>query len=128
VINQVFRTLLHSRLKLGIQRYLADDRFQGDIVLLEPRERDAEFFGVNPLAFWKRWEAVQHGFESVRTSIEQNFDPLATVLGRYGLQLDRAAARRKAERMRKKQGWSGQDEEVEESAAPSLRLVGSEGA
>src|SRR5262249_23883111 len=26
IINQVFRTLLHSRLKLGIQRYLADDR------------------------------------------------------------------------------------------------------
>ena len=128
VINQVFRTLLHSRLKLGIQRYLADDRFQGDIVLLEPREHDAEFFGVNPLAFWKRWEAVQHGFESVRTSIEQNFEPLSTVLGRYGLQLDRAAARRKAERMRKKKGWSGQDEEVEEGDAPPLRLVGTEGA
>jgi hypothetical protein len=39
VMNQAFRTLLHSRLKLGLQRYLADDRFQGDIVLLEPRER-----------------------------------------------------------------------------------------
>jgi hypothetical protein len=48
VINQVFRTLLHSRLKLGIQRYLTDDRFQGDIVLLEPRERDADFFATNP--------------------------------------------------------------------------------
>ena len=50
VINQVFRTLLHSRLKLGIQRYLADDRFRGDIVLLEPREHDANFFSVNPIA------------------------------------------------------------------------------
>ena len=28
VLNQVFRTLLHSRLKLGIQRYLDDDRFE----------------------------------------------------------------------------------------------------
>jgi len=128
VINQVFRTLLHSRLKLGIQRYLADDRFQGDIVLLEPREHDAEFFGVNPLAFWKRWEAVQHGFESVRMSIEQNFDALDEVLRRYGLEMDRTAARRKAERMRQKQGWSGEDEPPEESGTPSLRLVGSKGA
>ena len=128
VINQVFRTLLHSRLKLGIQRYLADDRFQGDIVLLEPREQDADFFGVNPLAFWKRWEAVQHGFESVRASIEQNFEPLQAVLGRYGLEMDRAAARRKADRMRKKQGWSGQDEEAAEPEAPPLRLVGNERA
>ena len=80
VLNQVFRTLLHSRLKLGIQRYLADDRFQGDIVLLEPREREAEFFAMNPLAFWKRADAVQHGFESVRMTIEQNFDQLESVL------------------------------------------------
>jgi len=128
VINQVFRTLLHSRLKLGIQRYLADDRFQGDIVLLEPREQDADFFGVNPLAFWKRWEAVQHGFESVRGSIEQSYEPLAAVLSRYGLEMDRAAARRRAERMRKKQGWSSQDEPDSDRDAPSLRLVGSQGA
>lgn len=124
VINQVFRTLLHSRLKLGIQRYLTDDRFQGDIVLLEPRETDADFFGVNPLAFWKRWEAVQHGFESVRASIERNYDQLAAVLGRYDLEMDRDAARRKAERMRAKKGWAGQDEEPESSGKPSLRLVG----
>ena len=76
IINQVFRTLLHSRLKLGLQRYIADDRFQGDIVLLEPRERDANFFALNPMAFWKRSEAVRHGFESVRTTIEHNYDEL----------------------------------------------------
>jgi predicted acylesterase/phospholipase RssA len=127
VVNQVFRTLLHSRLKLGIQRYLADDRFQGDIVLLEPREQDADFFGVNPLAFWKRWEAVQHGFESVRASIEQSYEPLAALLGRYGLEMDRAAARRRAERMRKKQGWSGQDEAEPDEAGPALRVVGGRG-
>jgi predicted acylesterase/phospholipase RssA len=124
VVNQVFRTLLHSRLKLGIQRYLTDDRFQGDIVLLEPRETDADFFGVNPLAFWKRWEAVQHGFESVRASIEQNYDQLASVFDRYGLQMDRGTARRKADRMRAKKGWIGQDEDLEPDEAPSLRLVG----
>jgi NTE family protein len=128
VINQVFRTMLHSRLKLGIQRYLADDRFQGDIVLLEPREQDADFFGVNPLAFWKRWEAVQHGFESVRSSIERNFEPLAAVLSRYGLEMDRSAARRRAERMRRTKGWSGQDAEEPEAESPALRLVGTERA
>src|SRR5690606_23413179 len=83
VLNQVFRTLLHSRLKLGLQRYLTDDRFQGDILLLEPRERDAEFFNVNPLAFWKRADAIQHGFESVRMTLEQNFDAVSEVLAHY---------------------------------------------
>ena len=118
VMNQVFRTMLHSRLKLGMQRYLADDRFQGDIVLLEPREHDANFFALNPMAFWKRAEAVQHGFESVRDTIEQNYDELAQVLGAYGLKMSRAAARRRANRARQDRGWLREDEE------PSLRLVG----
>jgi predicted acylesterase/phospholipase RssA len=130
VLNQVFRTLLHSRLKLGIQRYLADDRFQGDIVLLEPRESDATYFALNPLAFWKRSEAVEHGFESVRMTIEQNFDQLRAVFARYGLEMNRNAARRKAEKMRASRGWRGEDtpEEGGDRAESPLRLVGSEPA
>ena len=123
VLNQVFRTLLHSRLKLGMQRYLADDRFQGDIVLLEPREQDAQFFALNPLAFWKRSEAVQHGFESVRRTIEQNFDQLRAVFARYGLDLNRNAARRKAERARAARGWQGAEEPAEDAPEAGLRLV-----
>jgi predicted acylesterase/phospholipase RssA len=129
IINQVFRTLLHSRLKLGIQRYLADDRFRGDIVLIEPRENDADYFGTNPIAFWKRSRAVQHGFESVRSTVEQNFEQLESVFARYGIQLDREAARRRAARARVAQGWeeeaSEETEPDEETPAGSLRLVGS---
>lgn len=106
VLNQVFRTLLHSRLKLGLQRYLTDDRFQGDILLLEPRERDTEFFNVNPLAFWKRADAIHHGFESVRLTIEQNFETVQEVLGHYGLEMSRDAARRRADRVRAERGWA----------------------
>lgn len=128
VLNQVFRTLLHSRLKLGVQRYLADDRFQGDIVLLEPRERDADFFGMNPLAFWRRAEAIRHGFESVRTTLEQNFEQLSAVFGRYGLEMDRSAARRKAEKLRSARGWKltegdAPPEPAADDARPGLRLV-----
>jgi predicted acylesterase/phospholipase RssA len=126
VLNQVFRTLLHSRLKLGLQRYLADERFQGDIVLLEPRERDADFFGINPVAFWRRADAIRHGFESVRTTVEQNFDQLNTVFRRYGLELDRAPARRKAEKLRNSRGWKVTDDLAaadEKDGRPNLRLV-----
>ena len=119
VINQVFRTLLHTRLTLGLQRYLSDDQFRGDIVLLEPQEHDSKFFAVNPLAFWKRSEAIQHGFNSVHATIEQNFDALQDTLHRYGLRLSRAAARRKAEQAQVELGWEAVDDE------PPLRLVGS---
>jgi predicted acylesterase/phospholipase RssA len=130
VLNQVFRTLLHSRLKLGIQRYLADERFRGDIVLLEPREQDADFFGINPLAFWRRAEAIRHGFESVRRTLEQNFEQLESVFGRYGLEMDPESARRKASRLRAAKGWKITDEPAAEQdgEGPPLRLVRTERA
>jgi predicted acylesterase/phospholipase RssA len=126
VINQVFRTLLHSRLKLGLQRYVTDDRFEGDIVLLEPAEEDANFFAMNPLAFWKRADALRHGFESVRTTVLQNFDDLSEVLGAYGLEMSQSAAQRRAARVRKTRGWGeALFEESEEPDEVELRLVGS---
>lgn len=124
VVNQVFRMLLHSRLKLGMQRYLADNRFQGDVVLLEPRERDAEFFALNPLAFWKRTEAVAHGFQSVRLTIEENFDQLRQVFSLYGLEMSRSAAHAKALQASRDRGWS-EVAAAEGRREPELRLVGS---
>jgi predicted acylesterase/phospholipase RssA len=139
VINQVFRTLLHSRLKLGIQRYLTDDRFQGDIVLLEPRERDADFFATNPMAFWKRseavhdffatnpmafWkrsEAVQHGFESVRMTIEQNYEQLAGVRPAPGSPRAGPARTRIPSRNRKRARCASWAARSSRGRAPALR-------
>lgn len=126
VINQVFRTLLHSRLRSALQRYLSDTRFKGDIVLLEPRENDAEFFGMNPLAFWKRADAIREGFESARVSIESNYDELSAVLGRYGLEMNRSTARRRASRLRASRGWRVSRTETPRAGGrgPKLKVVG----
>ena len=40
VLNQVFRTLLHSRLQYGLRQYQDDPNFQGDIIVIEPNETD----------------------------------------------------------------------------------------
>jgi predicted acylesterase/phospholipase RssA len=85
VMNQVFRTLLHTRLALGLRSYLHDESFRGDIVVIEPRETDESFFDINPLAFWKRADAVTHGFESVRHTLTEHADVLGPLLERYGL-------------------------------------------
>lgn len=126
VANQVFRTLVHSRLRIALQRYVSDTRFRGDILLIEPRERDAEFFGTNPLAFWKRADAIRQGFESVRVSIESNYDEIAPVLARYGLEMDRSSARRRAGQLRSEKGWRVSTGETAERGAtgPRLRVVG----
>ena len=125
LVNQVFRTLLHSRLRTALRGYLTDERFRGDIVLIEPREQDADFFAINPLAFWKRADAIRAGFESVRVTIEQNFDALSDVFSRYGLRMDRRAAQRRAVRLRASRGWRVSDRDSEtEPPSPQLRVVG----
>jgi predicted acylesterase/phospholipase RssA len=89
VFNQVFRTLYHSRLKDAIQRYEEDPNFKGDIILIEPKEDDTDFFQMNPFAFWTRAGAAKSGFESVRRSILQQYSQVQPILHAYGLEMSR---------------------------------------
>jgi len=58
-------------------------------------------------------------------TIEQNYDQLNSLLGRYGLEMDRKAARRKAARLREARGWKISEEApaAEAPESPPLRLV-----
>jgi NTE family protein len=104
VLNQVFRTLLQSRLRLGLERYSHSD-FDGDIVLIEPKEHDLDFFSMNPMAFWKRDAAMRHGYESVRHTVEHRFDELEQVFGQHGLRMSQAVASRRAATVVRERGW-----------------------
>jgi len=85
LINQVFRTLLHTRLMHGIDYYRKDPDFNGDIILIEPTEYDDKFFDMNPLAFWERRKASKRGYESVKHSIRENYEILQKILNAYGI-------------------------------------------
>lgn len=87
VINQVFRTMLHTRLSMGLRAYLHHDRFRGDIVVIEAREEDEQFFDLNPMAFWKRSDAIRHGYESVRKTLRDHAEILGPLFEPYGLHL-----------------------------------------
>ncbi|GIW40736.1 MAG: patatin [Candidatus Binatia bacterium] len=115
VLNQVLRTLLHSRLQYGLRQYQDDPNFQGDIIVIEPKETDLQFFRMNVLAFWHRLRAAQHGYLSVTDSLDQNFDLLKRILESYGILMTRKAARTAVDRLR--------DEELEQSADVLLEDV-----
>ena len=85
VLSQVFRTLLHTRLQMGLRAYLHDHRFRGDIVVIEARETDEQFFDLNPMAFWKRSDGIRHGFDSVRQTLSDHSDVLRPLFESYGL-------------------------------------------
>lgn len=101
VFNQVFRTLFHSRLMYAIQGYRDDPNFKGDIILIEPKEDDSDFFELNPFSVWSRAKAASQGFRSVSESINENFDRIASVLKRYGLDMTRDIIKLDTKKMEK---------------------------
>jgi predicted acylesterase/phospholipase RssA len=100
VMNQVFRSLLHSRLHHGLHQYREDPNFTGDIILIEPTDTDDTFFKMFPLNFWERRRAAEHGYLSVTRSIEANYETIRRVLDRYGLLLTKRKVREGVERIR----------------------------
>lgn len=85
VINQIFRALFHTRLRVTLEKFRQSENFQGDIVLIEPRSTDAAFFALNPLSLANRVEAARLGFESVRNSIHDRFSELKPIFETYGI-------------------------------------------
>jgi predicted acylesterase/phospholipase RssA len=89
ILNQVFRTLLHSRLQYGLRQWQEDPNFKGDIIVIEPKENDFHYFQLNALAYWQRMQAAQLGYESVTDSVQRNYDMVRRILARYGLTMTR---------------------------------------
>ncbi len=100
IVNQVFRTLLHSRLQYGLRQYQDDPNFRGDILVIEPKESDVHFFRLNALAYWQRLRAAQYGYISVTESIQQNYDLIKQILESYGILMTRRQVREGVERIR----------------------------
>lgn len=106
VINQAFRTLLHTRLMIGIEKLKLDRDFHGDVILLEPSEDDLAFFHINPLAFWRRAESALYGFVSVQAALERQYPRVERILKRYGIRTDIERLRRSTEEIRRS-GYDG---------------------
>jgi len=100
VINQVFRTMLHSRLQYGLRQYQDDPNFRGDILVIEPKETDIRFFQLNVMSHWQRLRAAKYGYISVTDSVMRNYDLIKQVLERYGILMTRRQVREGIERFR----------------------------
>ncbi|HYC00044.1 MAG TPA: patatin-like phospholipase family protein [Candidatus Limnocylindrales bacterium] len=99
VINQVFRTLLHTRLQYGLREYQNNDQFHGDIIVVEPADTDVHMFGMNPLALWDGPRAGRRGYTSVTHSIDTHYDIIKQILGSYGILMTRREVRAGLEKM-----------------------------
>lgn len=76
VISQTFRTLIHSRLEVGLSRY--EDRYDGvEVVLLEPRRDDYRMFFTNIFSFSSRRWVCEHAYQATRRELYSRREELA---------------------------------------------------
>ncbi len=89
VLNQIFRTFFHTRLHVSMNAFRDNPKFDGDIILIEPRADDAAFFAMNPFMLGHQLRAAGMGFESVRNSIDEKFPQIQKILNSYGIAFNR---------------------------------------
>ncbi len=90
VLSQTFRSLIRSRMQVGVAAY--QSRFpRAEILLLEPDRGDRRMFFANVFRYADRRRLVDHAFDRTRRDLKQRAGELAPILARHGLRLDRAA-------------------------------------
>jgi predicted acylesterase/phospholipase RssA len=88
VLAQTVRTLIHSRMALGLRAY--DERYPGaSVVLIEPRRDDHEIFFSNIFSFSSRRTVCERAYQATRRHLRDRYDELAPLLARHGIGLNR---------------------------------------
>ncbi|MCP3978324.1 MAG: patatin family protein [bacterium] len=86
VLSQTFRTLVHSRLKVGMSAY--ETRFPGaDTILFEPDRDDYRMFFTNIFSFSSRRSVCEHAYDSVRRHLAERREELEPVFARCGIRI-----------------------------------------
>ncbi len=89
VLSQTFRSLIHSRLELGLKGYEASHPGT-DILLFEPDHRDPEMFLANTFGYSQRRVLAEHAYQHTRADLRSRRSALRRTLAAHGLVLDEA--------------------------------------
>jgi NTE family protein len=86
VMSQFFRTLVHSRLELGMSSYTT--RFpEADVVLFEPSRDEYEMFFANIFSFEMRRSLCELAYRATRRDLRARADELRPMLAGHGIDL-----------------------------------------
>jgi predicted acylesterase/phospholipase RssA len=89
VMSQTFRSLIHSRLELGMKGYERSHPHT-DILLFEPDHHDPTMFLANTFGYRQRRALAEHAYQRMRADLRARRRRIAPVLARHGLALDGA--------------------------------------
>lgn len=86
VLSQTFRTMIHSRMNIGINRYKQEfpDR---DLIIFEPLPTDYRMFFTNIFSFSSRMEICEYAYQSTRKSLRDRLSTIEPILQKNGLRI-----------------------------------------
>ena len=89
VLSQTFRAIIHSRMRVGMDRY-KHQYSNADVVLFEPTRDDAEMFFTNVFSYRDRRRLCEHAYQRTRVDLYRRRHELRPIFERHGLGLDLA--------------------------------------
>lgn len=87
VLSQTFRAIIHSRMRVGMQRY-ANSYEGADVVLFEPSHGDEAIFYSNVFSYADRENLCEHAYQHTRADLRRRAAELEPLLARHGIRLD----------------------------------------
>ena len=90
VLSQTFRSMIHSRMELGMKQYERNYPHT-DIILIEPDHRDPELYLANTFGYSQRRHLAEHAYQQTRRLLRSRKTDLAAKLARHGVHLNHDA-------------------------------------
>jgi len=90
VLSQTFRSMIHSRMELGMKHY-AIQYPDTDIVLFEPDHRDLELYLANTFSYSQRRHLAEHAYQQTRQMLRTEASALSAKLLLHGIRLNQTA-------------------------------------
>jgi predicted acylesterase/phospholipase RssA len=84
VLGQTFRAIIHSRMRVGMERYRGQYP-DARLVLFEPDREDADMFFANIFSYWQRKRLCAIAFATTRKSLAARTAELAPLFARHGV-------------------------------------------
>jgi predicted acylesterase/phospholipase RssA len=89
VLSQTFRSLIHSRMVLGLKSY--EQAYPNtDILLIEPDHSDPELYLANTFSYSQRRHLAEHAYQQTRQLLRSRQTGLSTKLGYHGIAINHA--------------------------------------
>jgi len=86
VLAQTFRAIIHSRMEVGMAKYVTQYA-HADVVLFEPQREDARMFFTNIFSYAHRRQLCDNAYRRTRADLLRRAEMLRPILARHGVHL-----------------------------------------